>query len=131
MITTQEPIEAPQPIKYSLFTADQVAQVAYEAMAAYDLVTKSGKRPHWEELSDEQKNMYIEHAKFSMRHRNEFNPMDQHNDWVKRKEEEGWTYGAEYSLVDRRHPHLLPFQRLPKVVRIKRWLFDAIVANMT
>lgn len=44
---------------------------------------------------------------------------DNHNNWVKCKQEQGYVYGKELSVGNKIHPSLIPFDKLPKVEQDK------------
>jgi hypothetical protein len=50
-----------------------------------------------------------------------------HNEWMKYKIAEGWTYGAVKDFDKKEHPCLVPFDQLPKHQQVKDALVAAIV----
>lgn len=44
---------------------------------------------------------------------------DNHNNWMKCKEHQGYVYGEELSVENKTHPSLVPFDDLPKVEKDK------------
>jgi hypothetical protein len=41
----------------------------------------------------------------------------QHEDWLSRRQEDGWRFGAEVSSVEKTHPLLRPWEELPEEYR--------------
>ena len=58
-------------------------------------------------------------------------PEQSHENWLKHKEEEGWSYGPEKNsnkaLGTLTHPCMLPFKELPAEQQMKDFLFFSIV----
>lgn len=42
-------------------------------------------------------------------------PEENHNNWMRMKESQGWIYGEVKDPVKKTHPDLVPFSQLPKV----------------
>ncbi len=51
----------------------------------------------------------------------------QHQAWMDSKLKDGWVYGLAKDSVMKIHPHLVPYEKLPKLQRMKDELFIAIV----
>lgn len=53
-----------------------------------------------------------------------------HENWLKFKAADGWTYGPEKDPVAKTHPCIRPFEELPKDQQLKDHVFRAIVHTM-
>lgn len=51
---------------------------------------------------------------------------ESHEQWVKSRKAEGWTYGKKKSNTDRTHPNLCPYLELPTAQQFKDELFMAV-----
>lgn len=52
-------------------------------------------------------------------------PRENHENWMKMKESQGWVYGPRKDMRAKTHPDLVPFEDLPEVERYKD-VMDAI-----
>jgi len=46
-------------------------------------------------------------------------PEENHNNWMKKKTEQGWVYGEVKDFEKKTHPDLVPFDELPEVEKNK------------
>lgn len=53
-----------------------------------------------------------------------------HDNWLKKKEADGWKYGAVKDAVKREHPCFVPYSDLPVEQQVKDHLFKAIVGAL-
>lgn len=51
--------------------------------------------------------------------RPEMSPRENHDNWMRMKELQGWVYGPVKSFEKKTHPDLVPFGQLPKVEKDK------------
>lgn len=51
--------------------------------------------------------------------RAELDPKEEHNNWMKFKEKEGWKYGPVKDETAKTHPDLVPWSELPKEEQMK------------
>lgn len=58
-------------------------------------------------------------------------PKDVHEDWARRKINDGWGYGAQKSRTDRTHPGLVAYQSLPPGEAVKAALLQGITRGIT
>jgi hypothetical protein len=54
-------------------------------------------------------------------------PVQQHEGWLKLKEEEGWVYGEVKDVEKKIHPCMLPYDQLPAQQRTKDTIFGTVV----
>lgn len=54
-------------------------------------------------------------------------PQQLHENWLKFKEVEGWTYGPVKDFDTKKHPCMLPYSQLPLEQKIKDYIFFSIV----
>jgi hypothetical protein len=53
-----------------------------------------------------------------------------HDNWLEKKEGEGWSYGAEKHEGLKKHPCFMPYAELPVEQQAKDHLFKAIVGAL-
>lgn len=89
----------------------------------------SGRRivpEKWQERDDafkEQMTDYVE----GLRGKTLPAPEEAHNSWWRKYIEMGWKYGAVRDTVEKTHPDMVPFNKLPKDEREKDEIFLALV----
>jgi len=54
-----------------------------------------------------------------------------HETWVAEKVQEGWSYGLVKDVVNKKHPSILPYSKLPQNEKYKDELFLSIVKSVT
>ena len=52
-------------------------------------------------------------------------PEDNHNNWMRMKESQGWVYGEVKDFDKKTHPDLVPFDKLP-IVEQRKDINDAV-----
>ena len=61
-------------------------------------------------------------VKFNLSHRDS-TPEENHNNWMKKKIEDGWTFGPEKDEIKKTHPDLIPYRDLPQEEQTKDSIF--------
>ena len=102
---------------------EQIAKIAYAAVAKYMEITEAAALPAWEVLSQDYRNGLIEDAAAG---RGATSHRDYHEAWRKQQEADGWKFGAERDEAKKTHPFVCPYDELPDSVRHKAALCDAI-----
>lgn len=46
-------------------------------------------------------------------------PEENHNNWMKKKTDQGWKYGPVKDFETKEHPDLVPYQELPEIEKWK------------
>ena len=54
-------------------------------------------------------------------------PSASHESWLEAKRREGWRYGAVKRADLKEHPCYVPYDELPPAMKVKDYLFGAIV----
>jgi hypothetical protein len=54
-------------------------------------------------------------------------PEQLHEEWLKQKVKDGWVFGVKKDQINKIHPCMLPYDRLPSNDRTKDAIFGATV----
>ena len=106
-----------------------VAKVCHEANRAYCELIQDFTQPHWEMAPEWQRNSAIAGVNFHFAHPDS-KPEDSHKEWLKVKEAEGWTYGEVKDTEAKKHPCMVPFEKLPSNQQMKDFIFHGIAHGM-
>ena len=106
---------------------DAAAKVCHEANRAWCELNKDFTQPHWEMAPDWQRSSARQGVMFHFTNPDS-KPADSHNEWLKAKE--GWVYGDVKSSLDKTHPCIMPFEKLPKSQQMKDFIFHGIAHAM-
>lgn len=103
---------------------DYIAQVCHEANRRVQQLNGEVVNFPWEQTSEPLR----ESARDGVRNvRNGATPEESHENWLKFKEAEGWTYGPVKDFAKKEHPCFVPYAELPEGQEVKDQLFVAIV----
>ncbi len=106
-------------------TVEQIAEICHNANRAYQK-SLGEEGVSWERAPKGIKDSVI--AGVAYRLNNPLSiPDGQHDNWLKDKIKDGFTFGEKKSIKDKTHPCILPYAQLPEEQRIKDELFVAIV----
>ena len=108
---------------------EMTAKVAHEANRAYCQTIGDYSQPSWEDAPDWQKDSARNGVAFRLDHPHTPHYMS-HDNWLKHKEAEGWTYGPVKDPEKKQHPCMLPYGKLPDEDKQKDALFCNIVFAM-
>jgi len=110
-------------------TIEQIAQICHNLINKFNAVTRLDLPMEWEDLPDEEKNLYIGGVKYHLNH--PFKTAEEaHEYWVRTKLADGWVWGEERSGYAKTHPSLVPFNKLPISEQIKDTLFIHTVNDL-
>lgn len=107
----------------------QVAQICYAANAAYARTIGEGETKAWSVLDQADRDSYMNGVLYRINHLHA-SPEDQHNEWARAKQLEGWVHGDVKDVEKKTHPCLVPYYQLPVSQRVKDSLFVAIVKTL-
>ena len=105
---------------------EKIARVCHEANRAYCVSINDLSQLSWDEAETWQKESAISGVKYKLANPDS-KPEDLHNEWLKVKEADGWTYGPEKDAQKKLHPCFVPYNELPEYQRKKDLLFSNIV----
>ena len=107
-----------------------IAKVTYEANRAHCASIGDNSFQKWEVAPDWQRRTNINGVLFHLEHlRKGENPAPSasHESWLAAKKREGWRYGPVKRPDLKEHPSFMPYSELPPAVKVKDFLFGAIV----
>lgn len=107
-----------------------IARVAHEVnRVVTEFANDVPVQKPWDECSDEMKKSAIDGVEFFEKSP-DASPEQAHENWLKFKVEQGWSYNGIYDEANKRHPNVRPFGALPPEVRLKDKVFRAVVGTM-
>lgn len=106
-----------------------IAEVCHEANRVVQRHNDEPVNPAWHETSQELRDSAVDGV-FHLVSNPEATPEQSHENWLRFKEAEGWTYGEVKDFEAKTHPCFVSYDQLPAEQRIKDSLFHAIVHAM-
>lgn len=107
-------------------TVNDIAAICHEANRTYCASLEDHSQLPWAEAPGWQTASAIDGVRFHLDHPFA-GPADSHENWLKTKIAEGWTYAPVKDPEAREHPCCMPFLDLPLEQQAKDRLFMAIV----
>ena len=107
-------------------TMEQIAELVHETNRAYCRLLGDHSQPPWILAPGWQRESMLAGVT-AILDGSAATPKEQHELWMRRKLEEGWTYGPEKDAEAKTHPCLLQYPELPPEQRFKDTLARAIV----
>lgn len=84
----------------------------------------------WEDTPDNIRYSVIHGVLFLLDEDEIKSPRTSHEEWCNYKIKEGWTYGEVKDVVNKKHPNLVPYYKLPDAQKAKDYIFRAIVESL-
>lgn len=108
---------------------EDIARIAHEANRAYCESLGDTSQVAWDQAPEWQKSSAINGVAYHLA-----NPhataRDSHDNWLKRKTEEGWKYGPKKNPALKEHPCFVPYEQLPIEQRAKDYLFAGVIGAL-
>ena len=108
---------------------ENIAKVAHEVNKAFCHSIGDHSQPDWKDAPDWQKSSAVNGVKFHIDNPGA-PPSASHDNWLKQKEEEGWSYGPVKDPEKKQHPCFVPYDQLPTEQKSKDFLFKQIVHSL-
>ena len=109
-----------------MINVDSIAKVCHEVNRAYCMSLGDDSQPTWEDAPKWQMDSAINGVRFVLESP-DAGPGAQHIIWMEHKIREGWKYGPVKSELDKTHPCIMPFNKLPKEQQAKDFIVQRIV----
>ena len=107
----------------------QIAKMAHEINKAYCEAIGDYSQPEWNDAPDWQRDSAINGVEFHLANP-DASPSASHDNWLKQKLDEGWTYGEVKDPEKKEHPCCVPYEKLPVEQRAKDYLFRQVVHSL-
>ena len=104
-----------------------IARVAHEANRAYCATLGDHSPMPWEQAEQWQRESVTDGVQCALRGAT---PEESHENWLRFKRRDGWTYGPVKDPSRKQHPCMVPYADLPEEQRRKDVLFTSIVSAM-
>lgn len=124
--TSQISLSELEAARHAQMLIEACAELAHNANRAYCQMIGDDSQPKWSDAPEWQKNSARHGVAFHLDNP-DAGPSGSHENWMKQKREEGWTYGFVKDAVAKTHPCLRPYEDLPVEQRIKDYIFTATV----
>jgi hypothetical protein len=111
---------------YKKFHVLAIAKVCHETNRAWCEVNGDYSQKKWEDAPEWQKKSAIDGVEFRMKNPDE-RASRQHDEWMKVKISNGWTYGETKSEEKKTHPCITSWGNLPADQQMKDVLFASVV----
>ena len=103
-----------------------IARICHETNRHYCQALGDENQRLWDTAPDWQRETCIEGVEFHLANP-DAEPDAAHENWLAKKDHEGWTYGEKKDTHAKTHPCCRPFDELPPEQQAKDRLFKAIV----
>ena len=108
----------------------RIAECCHEANRAYCAAFGDWSHPMWADAPDWQKDSIISGVSFHQANP-DAGPAASHENWMKQKIADGWTYGLVKDADKKEHPCFMPYDGLPPEQQAKDFIFCAIVKTLS
>jgi hypothetical protein len=116
-----------------MLSATKIAQIVHQANRGYQTVVPDVTvpvAPEWDLLKGDERKVIISGVQFAIDNP-DVTPEESHENWLRDKEAEGWTYGPVKDVEAKTHPCMVPYADLPESQQVKDHLFLAIVKALS
>lgn len=103
----------------------EIARICHETNRGYCEAIGDNSQVSWDSAPEWQQQSAINGVEFHFY--NNVTPEQSHQNWMKEKLENGWTFGDVKNEVAKTHPCMVPYSELPQLQRTKDFIFKAIV----
>lgn len=103
-----------------------VARICHEVNRAYCLALGDVSQEPWEEAPEWQRHSAVDGVALHLK-QPWITPEQSHDNWMRLKVSQGWTYGPLKDEVLKQHPCMVSYDQLPDNQKVKDYLFAAVV----
>lgn len=105
-------------------TGELIAEVCHEANRVLQKKLGEPVNPPWDEASEEMRESVLDGVRNALCGAS---PQGSHENWLRFKQEQGWTYGRVKDEEKKTHPCMVAYYALPEEQKFKDKLFTGIV----
>lgn len=113
----------------SFMKVEEVAAICHEANRVLCQLQGDNSQPAWNDVPDWQRNSIISGVKYHINNPLS-TPESSHENWLKEKIADGWTYGEVKDIHNKVHPNIRPYEELSAEQQAKDHLFRGIVNSL-
>lgn len=110
----------------NFLSVEDVARICHEANESFCVTQGDFSQKSWDEAPEWQKESMINGVEFRLNNPNA-TPEEMHNNWLKKKAEDGWKYGEVKDETQKEHPCFRPYSELPVQQQAKDYLSRGII----
>jgi hypothetical protein len=107
----------------------EIARLCHEVNRAFCMALNENSQVPWDEAPEWQRDSAVNGVEYILANDNT-TPHLTHENWLRQKIAEGWTYGEVKDPDEKKHPCCVPYDELPVEQRAKDFIFGAIVRNV-
>lgn len=104
---------------------EQISRVAHEVNRAYCQAIGDNSQPKWEDAPQWQRDSAL--LGVELHTSGDHGPEASHASWMDQKVADGWVYGETKEPENKRHPCIIPFDKLPREQQAKDFIFRGVV----
>jgi len=93
-------------------TVTQIAKIAHEIRSVSIGLFKGKPTIAWDDLNEGVKNYILREVHYWLKNPSA-SASDSHNEWLRCKTEEGWSFGEENDHENKKHPSIVPYDQIP------------------
>lgn len=108
---------------------NDIARLCHEVNRAYCEALGDDSQPDWDNAPEWQKESAVAGVRFHLGNADSL-PRDSHENWLKHKKNDGWTFGVMKDPSIKEHPCMVAFEDLLKEQQAKDYIFHAIVKTL-
>lgn len=108
---------------------ETIARVAHAINRAYCQSLGDDSQPDWDKAPKWQRQSALNGVDMHLANP-QATPEQSHENWLKQKQAEGWTYGEVKDPEAKTHPCCLPYDELPPEQKAKDFLFRSVVHEL-
>lgn len=105
---------------------EDIARLCHEVNRVYCETLDDHSQTSWDLAHRYQKESAINGVIFHLNNPNA-SASHAHEEWLKEKEKDGWTWGPIKNESRKEHPCMVEYDKLPKEQQLKDYLFKAVV----
>ena len=109
---------------------DRIGRTVHTALSAWNEAHGEDGYAAWDTLSAGDKQSTFSSVQFVIDNPRA-DPGAQHDQWLRQKHDDGWTYNKQRDNAKKHHPMLVPFGELPEFEQRKDALLNAVVRALS
>lgn len=108
-------------------TPEQMAGVAHAMNRQFRIALGQAPGPHWNEADEAMKASTVHGVLCALEGAT---PEELHEEWMAFRGSQGWTWGPAKDPAHKRHPCMVPYDKLPPHEKVKDAMFHAVIHLM-